>query len=888
MKFKKYSLVFLVNFLVLISIGQRSKDYPTEEIKVFGFSGSRLNYASNVMKARDNSNVIAAKNHVYFVGEDNKIYGHFWNGNTWTGGHGQLDWTSNPYKQVRSSSLLQNSGNDLFYISTNDKIYGLTWSSDNGWTSYLLSSDAEPAREGTHLVYNNNRIYYVGQNSEKVCAIKLQEGNWIPECPLTDWYDATVRENSQIIAKDDWVFFINTHDDVCSFHHNGTNWTGGRQLEWDERTKVSSNHNLSNDGNKIYYVGKDKYIYELRWYSSKGWDSHIISDENGIKVKDNIDIQYFDNHIYFVCSNDDYIYDLYRTRNELHWIGVKAPTYWHEPGDPTQQKVKENTQLKVYSNNLPYEGQQSGAHHSHHVFYQGKNNHKINFLINDLEAKDHDSISYKWHYGCLNSNNQIFSNSNIAENNDHFYYISSNHYINDFLRGAKNPIIKNGWGEPIFHDEFDTFDIVNGCNWSLKKANNNDDSITMHFDSSQIIHENGLIKFKIQKNGPLDYTTGGIDQRKIAQKCGKIGPWKRGYFEIRCKFPRGNLLWPTFWIWGKQGEIDIFEGYGNGRKLISNMYDYIDNNRSDTLIRMKTLKAYASGYRYYQGFNTYAVEWYKSNETDNTIEHAKFYINNNLIGAIDTAIAVENLASMGITASMGVKKLPQNSNEIINFDSAQYAIDYIRVYNKNSEYLAHSAKVQDGKYKEYPLYWPENSEIEISTCNQYNKNNTKIELFDKYYNLLAENDDSQSCSFGETFSTINYNLCAGSEYKIRVRNEGDNTGYHSLTVRKLDDTVCDKRLIRKDGYLPDNEKSQRSESKGFIKLSPNPADDIIHIESNRKINKIEVYDNLGRLVLSRKNDKDYINVSLINIAKGTYILKIISKDKQKTKRVQVK
>ena len=55
-----------------------------------------------------------------------------------------------------------------------------------------------------------------------------------------------------------------------------------------------------------------------------------------------------------------------------------------------------------------------------------------------------------------------------------------------------------------------------------------------------------------------------------------------------------------------------------------------------------------------------------------------------------------------------------------------------------------------------------------------------------------------------------------------------------------------------------------------IKIYPNPAKDIINITSDKKINSVEVYDYLGRLIKTEFSAK--INIS--QLVKGTYILKI--------------
>lgn len=59
-----------------------------------------------------------------------------------------------------------------------------------------------------------------------------------------------------------------------------------------------------------------------------------------------------------------------------------------------------------------------------------------------------------------------------------------------------------------------------------------------------------------------------------------------------------------------------------------------------------------------------------------------------------------------------------------------------------------------------------------------------------------------------------------------------------------------------------------------LKVYPNPATDVLHIESNTIIDKVELYDLAGKLVLSKTNSTDLLNVS--QLKSGLYVLKVYS------------
>jgi beta-glucanase (GH16 family) len=68
-----------------------------------------------------------------------------------------------------------------------------------------------------------------------------------------------------------------------------------------------------------------------------------------------------------------------------------------------------------------------------------------------------------------------------------------------------------------------------------------------------------------------------------------------------------------------------------------------------------------------------------------------------------------------------------------------------------------------------------------------------------------------------------------------------------------------------------------------IKVYPNPASAEINISSQLNIDKVELYDITGKLILSKLKSQNTINVN--NIKSGLYMLKIYSGDKSSTKKV---
>lgn len=67
-----------------------------------------------------------------------------------------------------------------------------------------------------------------------------------------------------------------------------------------------------------------------------------------------------------------------------------------------------------------------------------------------------------------------------------------------------------------------------------------------------------------------------------------------------------------------------------------------------------------------------------------------------------------------------------------------------------------------------------------------------------------------------------------------------------------------------------------------LEIFPNPTHNIININSNKKINKIELYDLQGKLIL-KENETDQINIS--NLKEGVYFIKIYTNNGLQIKKI---
>jgi len=163
-----------------------------------------------------------------------------------------------------------------------------------------------------------------------------------------------------------------------------------------------------------------------------------------------------------------------------------------------------------------------------------------------------------------------------------------------------------GWNAPVWGGEYDEPHRHNDGYWCLDMAQVRDGEL--HIKSAFL--EDGL------RGLPAGYYTAGLDTSKAVRQ-------KYGYFEARCKLPKGQGLWSAFWlcseqVWngapdgsGQDGtEIDIYESayYKDCWPLKNSVssalhYDgYGDAHRTQDVGRWFVEKPYDS-------FHTYGLEW---------------------------------------------------------------------------------------------------------------------------------------------------------------------------------------------------------------------------------------------------------------------------------------
>ena len=241
----------------------------------------------------------------------------------------------------------------------------------------------------------------------------------------------------------------------------------------------------------------------------------------------------------------------------------------------------------------------------------------------------------------------------------------------------------------VWSDEFDSGSVPSKSNWvrevwSKGKVNNEEQAYIDSKDTAYI--SDGTLKIKAYKKDGNWYSA----RLKTENASGSLS-WKYGYFEAKLKMPKGNGVWPAFWMmphdptgksgdgaygtWPRSGELDIME-YSPGKtgdKLYATVHygtHWKDDHRYTSL-----------GDKYISGaadeWHIYGLRWtdeYVEAFIDNVSLGTKYY--NDQKGNFATwpydqkFYIILNLAMGG---DLGGSIDP-------SLTEAVYEIDYVRVY----------------------------------------------------------------------------------------------------------------------------------------------------------------------------------------------------------------
>ena len=197
-----------------------------------------------------------------------------------------------------------------------------------------------------------------------------------------------------------------------------------------------------------------------------------------------------------------------------------------------------------------------------------------------------------------------------------------------FFAGSIHP--PDGW-QLVWSDEFDYSGLPDQDIWNYEEGflRNMEMQYYTRQRKKNVRIENGILVIEAHKEEFVNprYRAGSDswqEQRKIAQyTSGSINTlgkaeFRYGRIEIRAKLPRGNGMWPAFWMmgsniekagWPRCGEIDIMEYVGKAPDIV-----HANCHFADPSVKTRTEhKSSGTGHTIvsepWNDFHIYAIEW---------------------------------------------------------------------------------------------------------------------------------------------------------------------------------------------------------------------------------------------------------------------------------------
>lgn len=355
-----------------------------------------------------------------------------------------------------------------------------------------------------------------------------------------------------------------------------------------------------------------------------------------------------------------------------------------------------------------------------------------------------------------------------------------------------------------------------------------------------------------------DYTSGWVETTNTM--------FKYGYLESRIKLPYGYGFWPAFWTFIASGvlnphnaaEIDIFEMGGHKppttmgtnlhmRYCDEDSYDWDPVTKTCTDLpsygQDVTIPSYANVYR------KYAVAWSPTT--------FKWYVDDVLVrefpnpGIIDPVRIILNLA---ITPWA----LP---NESTPFPSRMY-IDYVRVYGLKLKLYNEIVAINQSKdyYASYSISLAGNNTYYIVDGNNSNGGNLTLEAA----NTLTFKNGFQVKKGGHLKATLDDFKTNGTKSAV---NEPYRIGDNPNNIQE--------NMILEEQSIKSND----------IMIFPNPSYGLFTVSSKHEIQMISIIDLMGKTWYNQNFNQKQIEVSMEDIPKGTYFVKIVTNDRSFTKYI---
>lgn len=470
--------------------------------------------------------------------------------------------------------------------------------------------------------------------------------------------------------------------------------------------------------------------------------------------------------------------------------------------------------------------------------------------------------------------------------------------------------------ELVFEDNFD--DMINTSKWftCFDGWNRRHGDELQYYLDNNISIENGVLKLQAKRE-PDFYPIVYFDSFGIAHHSVEYfeytsgmlqtkSKFQYGLFEIRCKIPSGQGLWPAFWLFGNGGEIDIFEFnslYPDKHYMTIHTWPYDGNG-----VHEYCATNWNSNSLFSDDFHTFSLEWdeYKlifrvdgivkriDYKYSNILGHGLYdcfhqtsgiYIENPMYPEhaqfliINLAIANDNNGTFG----------PAPNAQTL-FPSA-LEIDYVKVYKKTNP----QKNLSICGFNEMDSDYCTGKTISIAgsgSCLTVDCGETKKLIACDNVTLYPEFTAEEGCSFD-----------AGVLQEGRMQPQmKNNERMSAIEIEK----VIESDSLMEENYDKNSRKNELeneikkdfqlsytfpSTSKELVEVFPNPSEGSFQIRLNsspRQYQCIQVVDSKGVVICSINHPSSQVFNVTVGNRTGIFFVKCVTNSYTEIKKVIVK
>lgn len=239
----------------------------------------------------------------YYVSVDGRICFYWFENNYWNYGFLSLNMPQQRSKQLTGIKFQNNS---LFFVNENNDLSRFYYENNN-WNFEVLNSASPKVLAGSEISTDEfGKVYYVSSDG-RICNFWRNGAVWNYAYLGNNTFTQKSKQYTGLEYKNLSLFFVNQNNDVSRFYYLNGSWN--HQVLNTNAEKVLIGTQITTDEfGKVYYVSSNNSIVNL-YPVGNDWNFDILNVE-APKAKQWTDIKYYNNQLFYV-GNDNKMCVLY-------------------------------------------------------------------------------------------------------------------------------------------------------------------------------------------------------------------------------------------------------------------------------------------------------------------------------------------------------------------------------------------------------------------------------------------------------------------------------------------------------------------------------------------------------------------------------------------------